>query len=108
MAVTDIDDSSFNDAISAEGWALVDFYGSWCGPCIMFKPIFQDMSAELSAVRFYKLDGEASPVARGTVKIPGLPFFALYKDGVMVEGIATSKEARLREMLGRHGIGGAA
>lgn len=108
MAVTDIDDNTFKDAISAEGWALVDFYASWCGPCIMFKPIFQDMSAELTEVRFYKLDGESSPVARATVKIPGLPFFALYKNGELVEGLATSKEARLREMLGRHGIGGAA
>lgn len=107
MAVTDIDDNTFKDAISAEGWALVDFYASWCGPCIMFKPIFEDMSKQISNVRFYKLDGEVSPVARATVKIPGLPFFALYKDGALVEGVATSKEAKLRELLDRHvGAGG--
>lgn len=106
MAVTDIDDNTFKGAISTEGWALVDFYASWCGPCIMFKPIFEDLSKEFTGVRFYKLDGEASPQARSTVKIPGLPFFALYKDGALVEGVATSKEAKLRELIQRHTAGG--
>ena len=35
--------------------AVVDFYATWCGPCKMFGPVFEDASKE-NDFNFIKLD----------------------------------------------------
>jgi thioredoxin 1 len=107
-AVADLDDATFPDAVAAEGYALVDYFAEWCGPCHMFAPVFKKMAKDHAGVRFYKLDSERAPEARKTVKIPGLPYFALYKDGAFIEGLSTSKREKLTELLARHGLTGGA
>ena len=102
VAVETLDDSNFNAALSAPGLAVVDFYAGWCGPCRMFAPKFKRLSDAYAGVRFYKLDGEKAPTARQSVKIDNLPFFAVYRDGVFVEGLSTSEEAGFRALLDRH------
>ena len=37
-------EKDFNKLI--EEPAVVDFYATWCGPCKMFGPIFEDVSKE--------------------------------------------------------------
>ena len=102
MAVQDLDDSNFTDALAGSGMAVVDFYAGWCGPCRLFKPKFNRLSNELTHIDFFKLDGEKAPNARKSVEIPGLPFFALYKHGEFIAGQSTSKPEALRAMLVEH------
>ena len=48
-----------------ENKAVVDFYATWCGPCKMFAPIFEEVSSEID-MNFIKLDtDEHSDIARG-------------------------------------------
>ncbi len=100
--VTEIDDTTFDDAIQGAEFAVVDFFASWCGPCHMFAPVFKALSKKYPQVIFLKLDGEKSPDARATVKIPGLPFFAFYRNGEYIDGVATSKQDRLQAKLDEH------
>lgn len=102
MAVETLDDSTFGAALAAPGMAVVDFYAGWCGPCRMFAPKFKRLSDAYPGVRFYKLDGEKAPEARQSVKIDNLPYFAVYRDGVFVEGLSTSDEAAFRGLLDRN------
>ena len=37
-------EKNFNELIKKE--AVVDFYATWCGPCKMFGPIFEEVSKE--------------------------------------------------------------
>lgn len=102
MAVTDLDDTTFPDAIAGSTAAVVDFHAGWCGPCIMFKPKFKRISKDFPDVDFFMVDGEAAPEARRTVTIDNLPFFAIYKDGELVEGFSTAKEESFRAALVKH------
>ena len=104
MAVQDLDDTNFAQELEGSELAIVDFYAGWCGPCIMFAPIFKALSKQYEGVDFFKLDSEKAPEARGTVKIPGLPYFAIYRRGQFVEGVATSKQEKLRELIARHQV----
>ncbi len=105
--VIEINDTNFTSSLAETELAVVDFFASWCGPCHMFAPVFRALSKKYPHVVFYKLDGETSPEARATVKIPGLPYFALYRNGELIDGVATSKQQKLQAMLDEH-FGGAA
>lgn len=102
MPVIDLNDSNFDTELAKSDLAVVDFYASWCGPCLMFAPIFKAMSKQIPDVGFYKLDSESSPVARASVQIPGLPYFAIYRNGEFLEGVATSKHEKIRALIAKH------
>jgi thiol-disulfide isomerase/thioredoxin len=102
MAVNELDDSTFPAAVAGAPLAVVDFHATWCGPCIMFKPKFARISNDFPGVRFFVLDGEKAPEARKTVKIDNLPYFGVYQNGVLIEGMSTSSEEAFRALLARH------
>ena len=35
--------------------AVVDFFATWCGPCKMFSPVFEDVSSEMD-INFIKIN----------------------------------------------------
>jgi thiol-disulfide isomerase/thioredoxin len=102
MATTELTDDTFESTLSSTPLAIVDFHAGWCGPCIMFKPKFKRVSGDYSEMTFFMLDGEANPNARQSVTIDNLPYFGIYKDGVFVEGISTTKEDVFREFIERN------
>lgn len=60
--------------------AVVDFYATWCGPCKMFGPIFEETSKEKD-INFIKLDvDKASEVAR-EYGVMSIPTIILFKNG---------------------------
>ncbi len=103
MALTDLTDATFVEALAAHPLAVVDFHAGWCGPCIMFKPKFKRISKDYEGrVAFFMVDGEANPVARKTVTIDNLPFFAIYRHGELVAGRSMAKEDVFRAFIDEH------
>ncbi|MCA9495211.1 MAG: thioredoxin family protein [Myxococcales bacterium] len=102
MPAIELTDADFADRIAASSMAIVDFHAGWCGPCILFKPKFKRISDSYPHVTFFMVDGEASPQARSTVQIDNLPYFAVYRDGVFVEGVSTAEEAPFRAFVEKH------
>jgi thiol-disulfide isomerase/thioredoxin len=102
MGVTVLDDSNFEQELEGAEHAIVDFFASWCGPCIMFKPKFKRISNDYPHVRFFMLDGQKAPNARKSVTIDNLPFFGVYREGEFVTGSSMSDEAAFRSFLDTH------
>lgn len=68
-------ENDFNSLIKDK--AVVDFSASWCGPCKMFGPIFEEISNGYD-FNFVKLDvDKANDVAReyGVMSIPTVILF---------------------------------
>merc|ERR1712087_575780 len=53
---------------------VVDAYATWCGPCLLMAPEFEEAAQELAGkVRFVKLDTDLEPQMAGRLGIMGLP-----------------------------------
>ena len=65
---------------------VVDFWAPWCGPCVNFAPIFEDVAEERNGqVRFVKVNTEAEQALSARFRIRSIPTIMIFKQGQMVE-----------------------
>jgi thioredoxin 1 len=85
LAVTD---NTFNEETS-EGLVLVDFWATWCGPCLMQAPILESLSEELdeTELKIVKLDVDENPETAQAHGIMSIPTLIFKKDGEVVERV---------------------
>ena len=97
----ELSDENFTTELALVDVALVDYYASWCGACRMAAPMFKRVAAELN-LPIYKVDAEKNPAARAQVEIANLPTVAVFKKGVAVGFLCTTKEDSLKEFINSH------
>ena len=90
VAVTD--DSFNTDVIQADRPVLVDFWATWCGPCLMIAPILEEIADEYTdQVTVAKVDVDVNPQTPAQFGVMGIPTLILFKDGEAVERITGYK-----------------
>ncbi len=53
---------------------LIDFWASWCMPCKMMAPVFEEVSREYEGkIKFCKLSTEEEPQLAAAYGIQGIP-----------------------------------
>lgn len=65
--------AEFENLIKENNNVVIDFYATWCGPCKLLAPIFEDVAKEKENVIFVKVDvDEAGELAElfGISSIP--------------------------------------
>lgn len=75
MRVVDIDsEAAFDKTISSAGESLVviDYSTTWCGPCKVIAPKFEEFSDSYPDAVFLKVIGDASPDASKLMKREGV------------------------------------
>lgn len=86
MATVELTAANFEETVSGEGIVLVDWWASWCGPCLAFAPVFEEAAADNPDITFAKIDTEAEVELSGAAGIQSIPTLMAFRDGILVFG----------------------
>ena len=82
MATLELTKDSFESTIVDNDMVLVDFWADWCGPCKMFAPVYETVSADHPDVVFAKVDTEAQQELAAYFNIRSIPTLMIFRDQI--------------------------
>nr|WP_317331701.1 thioredoxin [uncultured Romboutsia sp.] len=69
-----------------QGVVVVDFFATWCGPCKMLAPVFEQVGEEMkNDATFLKVDIDQSLELAQQFNISTVPTMMIFKNGKPVE-----------------------
>jgi thioredoxin 1 len=98
------DDSFDQDVLQAEKPVLVDFWATWCGPCVAMAPVIDQVADEYEGkVKVGKLDVDSNPGSASRYQVRGIPTMLLFKNGQVVDQVVGAVgKAKLTQLLDGH------
>ena len=90
MAVLNLSAAKFDEVIRSGQLVFVDFWATWCRPCMMMGPVIEDLSNEFDGraiIAKINVDDEGVSDICARFGITNIPNMKLFKNGVEVGNV---------------------
>ena len=102
--VIHVTDDSFQEVVlNSDKPVLVDFWASWCGPCLALTPVIDELAEEMSdQIKICKLNVDENQKTAMQYGIKGIPTILFFKDGKVVEqSVGLVPKEHLKELISK-------
>jgi thioredoxin len=80
--IREITSQDFNATVSASDRpVLVDFYGTYCNPCVRLLPVLEEIAAQQQGVEIVKFNAHNDPEFAARYRVSSVPNLVLFKNG---------------------------
>ncbi len=85
--ITELDHKTFDKFIK-EDKVVVDFWATWCGPCKIMGPIFEEASIQLKdTAKFAKVNVDDNLELAQKFQVMSIPTTIFFRDGHQVDRV---------------------
>lgn len=103
--MTEFNDQTVREAIESGKPVVIDFWATWCGPCIKLGPIVEELAEKYGdKVTIGKVNIDDNDEIASENRVRNIPTVLFFKDGAVVErsvGLVklADLEAKLQSIL---------
>ncbi len=84
LAATDLNFKA--EILDSDKVALVDFWATWCGPCMMLGPVIEELAGDYEGKAVIaKLNVDDNPNTAAKYGIRSIPSLLIFKNGQVVD-----------------------
>ena len=91
----------YESVIASQGLTVVDYFGTWCNPCLQISPKVADLAKAYPNVHFYKVDVDAASDIATRAKVSAMPTFHFYKNGQLVDTVVGANLPALKKAVAK-------
>ena len=98
MAEVTLSESNWEEeVIKSNIPVMVDFWATWCKPCIALEPVLEEIEKECKGIKIVKLNVEKNQETQMKYSVMSVPTMLIFKNGIPVDQI-TGKTNKLKIM----------
>jgi thioredoxin 1 len=105
-AVLNVDnEGTFDQTVQSNPIVIIDYSTTWCGPCKVIAPKFEELSEKYPQVTFVKVIGDASLEASKLMKREGVrsvPSFHYFVSGEKVDVVNGANAEAIEAAITKH------
>lgn len=101
MSVINVTKENFeNEILKSDKKVLLDFWASWCGPCMMVSPVVDEIADEKSDIKVGKINVDEEPELANAFGISSIPTLFVMENGKAVnKSVGAVPKAAILDML---------
>jgi len=84
MPTIEITKENIHTTIAQNDIIILDFWASWCGPCVQFAPTFEAASEKHTDVVFGKINTEEQRELAQRFNIRSIPMITVFREQIML------------------------